>query len=703
MRNDTIAEIKLHNGLPTLFVNGDPIPFGSYACYLDDKARYEDFALAGCRLYTFPAYFTGRGINTSSNIGPFRKGIYDKENESDFSEFDREAERIVRACPEAFIFPRVCMTMPAWWDEKYPDECNYTLSGARLRVSMSSERWRQDAAGMLTDIIRHVENTPFASNFIGYHIAAGSTEEWYHFSKGDDFGGLGPAAQKGFLSFAKKLYGEKAKDWKIPESYSEYKNNGEPFLSPEHEMLLAFLEYTNDVVAEDINYFCSIVRQHTNRKKIAGVFYGYTMQGLDPRLGHNALRKVLECKDVDFIAAPNSYYSGPQAGFDGSTTRQPGTDWPSMPPLDSIRLAGKLLVNENDTRTFLSRPLKESRSGIAPSGKYEDGVWLGPERRDWSLWLLRRCFGRTLITGAGGWWFDMWGGWYASDEIMAEMKDYFALQQEELKLAGRQSICETALINDEEALKTLNCAAGLIMPALIETRHCLSVCGCGYDVYDICSGQNIPVEQYKLIIFACVEDSPKLRQLIERCRDRGVNLLFSYLPGYGRSQDVRTVSELVGIKLEAAPNANEGPIRFSNGMLLSGPSIFKPGLRINETCDEIVGRFKNGEAGFIRKHTGKSDTWYCVNPGLEAVALRIVQEASGVHHYAELGDVVYANRHFLCIHAAVSGKKRIVLPGKAEIAECFGQRTWCSNRFDVEMKQYETLLFRLEYPPAPVG
>ncbi|MDR0449861.1 MAG: hypothetical protein LBH26_01175 [Treponema sp.] len=127
------------------------------------------------------------------------------------------------------------------------------------------------------------------------------------------------------------------------------------------------------------------------------------------------------------------------------------------------------------------------------------------------------------------------------------------------------------------------------------------ICGSGgRNVYDVCSIGIIPAEPYKLIVFACAGNSPKIRRLVKRCRDRGINPPFSYLPEYSNTFEPLAVSELAGIKIETALNPK-------------------------------------------------------------------------------------------------AGKKHISLPGEALVSDCFKARAWCSNCFDVEMKQYETLPVRLEY------
>ncbi|HBE43732.1 MAG TPA: hypothetical protein DDW27_21575, partial [Bacteroidales bacterium] len=61
---------------------------------------------------------------------------------------------------------------------------------------------------------------------------------------------------------------------------------------------------------------------------------------------------------------------------------------------------------------------KEKAPDIAPPGQYESGVWLGPEDMKTSVAFLWKNAGRMLAYGYGGWWFDMWGGWFSHPELL---------------------------------------------------------------------------------------------------------------------------------------------------------------------------------------------------------------------------------------------------------------------------------------------
>ena len=70
------AEIADIGGVPTILANGEPLPGCAYITYLTDQNCYADFAAAGYRLYSFPAFFAYRPLNEISGFPPLTDGIF---------------------------------------------------------------------------------------------------------------------------------------------------------------------------------------------------------------------------------------------------------------------------------------------------------------------------------------------------------------------------------------------------------------------------------------------------------------------------------------------------------------------------------------------------------------------------------------------------------------------------------------------------
>ena len=85
------------------------------------------------------------------------------------------------------------------------------------------------------------------------------------------------------------------------------------------------------------------------------------------------------------------------------------------------------------------------------------------------------------------------------------------------------------------------------------------------------------------------------------------------------------------------------------------------------------------------------------NPSLDTAALRTLYKTANVFIYCDSDDVVYANDHYLAIHAATAGEKRLRLPRKRRITPLLPSgEPLETDSLSVELQQFETRLFRLD-------
>ena len=84
------AAVRIHEGIPALFIDDQLYPPFAYTSYLGQTQYYKEIAATGIHLYMIPSYLGDRGINTHSGIGPFRKPIWVGENKYDFSSIEEE-------------------------------------------------------------------------------------------------------------------------------------------------------------------------------------------------------------------------------------------------------------------------------------------------------------------------------------------------------------------------------------------------------------------------------------------------------------------------------------------------------------------------------------------------------------------------------------------------------------------------------------
>ena len=494
------SDVRDCGGVPALYVNGEAFPSVAYMTYLEKYNEYGDFADAGYRFFSVPVLFSGRWIRHIEGLVPFKKGIFDIKEHPDYSLFDEAIEKILAACPDAYIIPRVNISLPEWWENENPD-CVNIVDGKSRRESFYSDKWRTDAANLLRQFTQYVNTSKYAPHIIGYQIAGGTTEEWFHF---DLNAGCCKNAEAGFRAFLEKYYPEVKIDGLPDLSLLNQKAN-----YFKNEYLTRFLEYASFAVADAITYFASIVKEETGNNVVVGSFYGYSLEVTDPLWGTHALKVLLNDKSIDFICSPNSY----------TGTRNPDSDWTEMYPADSLRLHGKMCFQECDIRTHLTVPLPEKDPSTDPGGVMYGAIWQGVKDKDTAISSVRKSFCRQLIKGNGLWWFDMWGGWYKDADLMNEMKNFAEIYADSLKDSDRASKSEVAVFVDESAYKYMTNNA--LRNAVYNQRHALGLMGTSYDMYDVSDFEAV-CGKYKAVIFISNVKTEYLKNALSICKEKNI-------------------------------------------------------------------------------------------------------------------------------------------------------------------------------------
>ena len=446
-----ISEIISKNGYPQLCINGVIQDGLAYITYLTENNCYIDFAKAGFCLFSVPVFFGFNHLNEDSGLDVFKKGIFDKD-EPNFSLFDADIKQILDACPNAYIFPRVNVSLSREWELQNPDElCAPYPDGTPSRTSFASDKWAEEVKREIRAFIAHIKKSRYASHIVGYQVAGGNTEEWLPFDREK-----GTSGKRATEKFAK---------------YVEAKGieASEP----------AFYRFYSELVADRIIEFSSLIKCLTERRLIVGTFYGYTLSCPYRSYGHHALFKILESEEIDFICSPVCY----------SNNREVGRDHPYMTALTSIKHHGKLYFSENDTRTHLSHAVNDMEW-------YNKPIWFGPDKET-SCDVIKMHAARALINGHAAWWFDMWGGWFATDTYMTLLKDIRNLFEKSASFP-MHSTTQTAVFVDEESYALIS-DASVTRKVCSHIREALGKMGAPYDIYLSADAPSV-VDRYKAII-----------------------------------------------------------------------------------------------------------------------------------------------------------------------------------------------------------
>jgi len=629
------ASVKNNEGLPELWINEHRVAPFAYMSYLGQSKFYKEVADQGVDIFCLPAYLGNQGINSTSGIKPFRPSFWLAENEFDFSIIQKEFEVLTQVKKDAKIIVRIHLDPPLWWEKLNPSELCRLSSGESLRVSYSSEKWRQDAGMAMQSLLTWIKHSPFNANIIGVHVAGGFTEEWFYHYK-EHFYDESMARKNHFRRWLRLKYKNKVsllkKAWQLPSVTFE---NAEPadisgtikgdglIVKKGHEWLLDSYAFHTSVMVENISYFSKLVKEHSNGQLLTGAFYGYHLFVHDPRRGHGSLSELLECPTLDYLSSPNDY------------RREAGVDWMPMAAIRSVQLHGKLWMAENDTRTTLTRYLKEVAPEINPQGDwYSSSVWKGPESMETSASYLWKNAGRMLAYGYGGWWFDMWGGWFSDPKLLSVFQRVNLLYQNFEKTSKNALIMykpEVAVVVDEK-LQFYDASLGSVTGSLLANRYALGNSGTSFDIFLRSDLDSLANKGYKVIWYLGLHEltSPEKKM-------------------------IRSIQLKTGVSLVTDP---------------SGTAVY----RKNRLEHRYDGRI----------------SW-------RPDDLRSVFSMADVHVFSSKNDVVYAGNGWLTVHCKEAGERNISVPPTWKIYDVRDEREYIlhDGNFVLNAKEGDTFLFRI--------
>lgn len=503
------TELSFDNGKPMISVNGELHYPLAYTTYFDECGEWSDFADSGYKMFFVNISFTDLPINNFTGFTPFRTGVFESDT-PDYSEFDGIVRGILSECPEALLFPRINIAMPRKWIENNPYETVKTPKGG-ARESLYSDLFRRDGAELLKEVVSHIRNSDYADRIAGYHLCGGITQEWMNH---DLYGSFSEMGVEKFREWSTRKYG--AESFRLPE-----KNDFESGVAS--ETYCRYCEFCNQMTSETVEHFARTVKEFINNEQIVGVFYGYNAFVNDPLYGLHGLNNIIDSPYIDFFSSPCCY--------DGN--RSLGMDWGDMIPVDSVRLHGKLSFIECDIRTYLTRGMQKSRPGRYPDDIYltvdADGnktVWSGPDTLSLSLSAIRKAFAHQLSKSSGIWWFDMWGGWYHDEKIMAEIGMMKDISESLIKkdTSGFPS-AETVLFIDEKAYA--NIARGNpLMSSVNNIRVAMGNTGIPFDIYMVEDAEKV-IRNYRAAVFTAPFPSEAGKNAIGICETHNIPYISS--------------------------------------------------------------------------------------------------------------------------------------------------------------------------------
>jgi hypothetical protein len=733
------GEVRRHNGVPTLFVDGRPLHgMTATSTAFAHPDVIQDFVRSGVEIMMI---WIEIGIKCFKGPGQY-DWRYAEQILTNFEQHAGDTKWIIRV--------RMGLQQ-LWWNEAFPAEV-HQMAKSMATCNIASPVWRDQCCQMLRDFVAWLKTTRWAPRIFGFMLNAGSSEEWLIWDAAETTRGI-----------YHEVYVREMRNWlrrryendesRLRQAWNDpaiaFDRAGPPtdglirkgshifgpysLRDPKTErQAIDYYRFLNETLADNLIAICRATKEAAGAPIVVGGFHSYLwwesgVYSYIQEYGHGYIQRLVESPWIDFVSDITSYdnrYPGGPSGYLG------------LP--HTLNLNNKLHYTEVDLVTHNSLPegyrqaWQQLDSGSVPLRTAKPAI---PDRA-WQ-WKLNYCgrdpgeqaalFQRehlhNLVTGTPYWWFDIRGRDYQGEKNVATLA---RLSQIGKAAVGwdRRSISEVAFVLSEDTPMFQSQMNGELLRFELEHAHPLlidlSTRGWGsagvpfdrYELHDLVH-PDFPGEQYKLMVFVnCAHISAKAAEGIRRWQNDGRVFAWTFAAGVIDDQtlDAALNEELIGMHLgwryqrqqihvlvdgPAHPLTTGGRACDFGTEGSVGPVFF-----VDDPNATPLGHLRDGgEVAYaVRDHGGWKSVYLSMLNFGPAILRNLTRFARG-HVYCDSNDVVYANRSLLCLHSASGGAKSIRLPAPARVTdlwqnEVIAQRT---DRIELEMPPYRTRMFRTEY------
>lgn len=619
------------------------------------------------------------------------------EQPVDWSPLDSLCRRIIAVNPNVLLVPRVGADAPGWWLERHPQaRMVYDLDQVRAgHASVSDREYRADAAAHLERLCRHLSDA-FPRHFAGIHPCGQNTGEWFYQGSWErPLSGYDPATLAAFRAWLKSRGDRDAESATVP---TDTERRGHPFgflRDPARERrLIEFARFQQTEMAEHVAALAAACRRGTAGQKLVVFFYGYLFEfgalpNGAPASGHYALSRLLTGQDIDILCSPISY-----------TDREWLGTAPCMSAAESVRQAGILWLNEDDSRTFLD---------LRTAEHVQEGGLVDIEQ---TRQVMLRNTAQEALRGFGSWWMDLPAqGWFNDARIWQEMVRLRPVDDAMLR-RGRPFTPDVAMITDEDSMCHLTGdSAVAAQPLTYGVRADFGRMGAPYGQYllaDTLGGKVSAKLQVFLSAWALSSDQ---RRALAASRSTATTRVWCWAPGliYPDRQDITGIAELTGCKARPVnlPSAEVTPTEAGRQRGLVAPfgpkTAIQPLFAVEARPDETWARYDDGSpAVVVRRHAGEGGAaveagWdvFVGTPRLTPELLRAVAMLAGVHLFTDAKVPVWAAEGYVAIQAHAAGPVTIDVGQALPVFDALDNRPLGQGpRVRVPFTQGETRVLR---------
>lgn len=723
-----MAEIKMHNGRPAIYIDGKYYPPMMATIrtmneneLVMDQEYFRQLGKAGIRIFFLIC-----------------DTVWLKPNAVEL--FDQEARCLLEAVEDAYIIPRIGLHPTNEWIEQHPEETLTYSDGSRPGVhlfsesyetdipahySLCSEKWREAAGKALEETWGLLMKLPYADRIAGCFFAAGGTSEWYYMlpmADGERVADHSEAFRRNFSKYLKETYQSNEnlrRHWKksttldhptipdlashyythqvdhdaafpkgpmytnaqVPPPYGNGTNIGSFVNMDSHKDVYDFYRALHNGTADSVLYYANIIKRLTP-DRLVGAFYG--SWGCTDYFQHGTaggVVKVINSDKVDFLAAPGVYENREAGGFIGQREMN-----------DSLALHNKIYVVEEDARTHMENRFFGDRYRVY-------------DMTD-SINVMKRDFGRTLCEGAQAWWFDqlLGGRRYKCPELYELIAKQQKIAQHAYTL-DRRKCSEIAFVCDEESLHAVSQQT---TEELVERfrNYEKDRIGAPVDLYFHNDLSNPDMPSYKLYIFSntLVLTEKEREEIREKLAKDHAVALFLYASGVIDPKKDKKFSEdyieaLTGIRVKRLDERFDSKFRINgephpmtdglssrvlyghfdkvrkSGFHTAGAfydSYLYPLFYSDDPDAKVLANFLTSKVPALSvKESDGFTSIFCGAKYLRSDLVRSIAAYAGCHIYCDSDDVLYADKHHVVFHSSSDGKKTLRFPEEVSPYEVY--------------------------------
>ena len=618
-----LARIVDNNGNKMFEIDGKQFIPAAFRSFRPTPANVSLFHRNGLRLFQMQC----SGVNNSLYV-PYSAfgGAWVGDHEYDFSSLDRQIEMFKKFAPDSYYMLFPVLDMPDWWKEKYAPHAE---SFYELGNGVFEEKWVEDASDYLRAFIEYAEEK-YGDIIYGYTFAAGGSNEW--------FLGQRPPKEKRAAAFREYMNDP---DYHVPTA-EEIKDKSLPTLLDKDSALFNYNRFCCELAPDLILHFAKIVQDVISHRKIVGVFYGYTMLpvGWLNQMGVTGYERVWESEDIDMFFSPAAYYNARLAS--GVSTYQN--------TVNSLELHNKLYLHEIDHRTYLATfPID---TGYFMHSDYKDEAE--------TIRVLRRELCTAAAKGGALWWFDFFGGYYASPGLEKEIKLQTEILERLYKMP-RKSVSEIAVFIDPKSFNYMKDQTSMPFDFTRLTRDSLNECGAPYDLYNQKDLSLIDTDKYKMFVFInSLEMSDEVKRLINT-KLSSKSVVFMYAPNLYSGG----ISEVCPINLKEMDEPT-AKIEYKGEIFgFSDPAA--PMFEVDDPEAEIIAKYENGKSACAKK----GNRYYIATAKATPTLWRDIAKEAGVHIYTDKRGALYVDSRFIARQTMFEEDIELTLPFDCTLEEVF--------------------------------